>query len=221
MESYPVGERRLVQLVQPPRQWKILCCEAFDCAWFRYSVGMCARALSNVAPFTPRERIMVKIFTAALLAVGCAGTALAQTPAAPPTTPYGEPISLEMAKKAVAAAEAEAAQHGWPMAIAVVDTSSNLVALHRMDNTQIGSIRLAEGKAHTAVEFRRPSRVMQDAVAGGGVGLWWLRVDGVIPLEGGVPIVVNGKIIGAVGVSGGASPQDAQAAQAGADALKQ
>lgn len=164
---------------------------------------------------------MIKVFTAMLLAVGCAGTALAQTPAAPPTTPYGEPISLEMAKKAVAAAEAEAAQHGWPMAIAVVDTSSNLVALHRMDNTQIGSIRLAEGKAHTAVEFRRPSRVMQDAVAGGGVGLWWLRVDGVIPLEGGVPIVVNGKIIGAVGVSGGASPQDAQAAQAGADALKQ
>jgi len=164
---------------------------------------------------------MIKIFTAALLAVGCAGTALAQTPAAPPTTPYGEPVSLEMAKKAVAAAEAEAAQHGWPMAIAVVDTGSNLVALHRMDNTQIASIRLAEGKAHTAVEFRRPSRVMQDAVAGGGVGLWWLRVDGVIPLEGGVPIVVNGKIIGAVGVSGGASPQDAQAAQAGADALKQ
>jgi len=164
---------------------------------------------------------MIKIFTAALLAVGCAGTALAQTPAAPPTTPYGEPVSLEMAKKAVAAAEAEAAQHGWPMAIAVVDTGSNLVALHRMDNTQIASIRLAEGKAHTAVEFRRPSRVMQDAVAGGGVGLWWLRVDGVIPLEGGVLIVVNGKIIGAVGVSGGASPQDAQAAQAGADALKQ
>lgn len=164
---------------------------------------------------------MIKVFTAMLLAVGCAGTALAQTPAAPPTTPYGEPISLEMAKKAVAAAEAEAAQHGWPMAIAVVDTGGNLVALHRMDNTQIGSIRLAEGKAHTAVEFRRPSRVMQDAVAGGGVGLWWLRVDGVIPLEGGVPIVVNGKIIGAVGVSGGASPQDAQTAQAGADALKQ
>ncbi len=164
---------------------------------------------------------MIKVFTAALLAVGCAGTALAQTPAPPPTTPYGEPVSLEMAKKAVAAAEAEAAQHGWPMAIAVVDTGSNLVALHRMDNTQIGSIRLAEGKAHTAVEFRRPSRMMQDAVAGGGVGLWWLRVDGVIPLEGGVPIIVNGKIIGAVGVSGGASPQDAQAAQAGADALKQ
>ncbi len=163
---------------------------------------------------------MIRTLTAALLAVGCAGTALAQAPAAPPTTPYGEPISLEMAKKAVAAAEAEAAQHGWPMAIAVVDTGGNLVALHRMDNTQIGSIRLAEGKAHTSLEFRRPSRVMQDAVANGGVGLWWLRVDGVIPLEGGVPIIVNGKIIGAVGASGGASSQDAQTAQAGADALK-
>lgn len=163
---------------------------------------------------------MIRSFTAALLLFNCSA-ALAQQPAAPPTTPYGEPISLELAKKAVAAAEAEATQHGWPMAIAIVDTGSNLVALHRMDNTQIGSIRLAEGKAHTALEFRRPSRVMQDAVAGGGVGLWWLRVDGVVPLEGGVPIVVNGKIIGAIGASGGASSQDAQTAQAGADALKQ
>ncbi len=165
---------------------------------------------------------MIRIFTAALFALGCGGVALAQAPAPapPPRTPYGEPISLEMAKQAVAAAEAEATKNGWPMAIAIVDIGSNLVALHRMDNTQIGSIRLAEGKARTAVEFRRPSRVLQDAVAGGGVGLWWLRVDGVIPLEGGVPIVVNGKIVGAIGVSGAASPQDAQTAQAGADALK-
>ena len=163
---------------------------------------------------------MVRLFTAAFLAFGYAGAALAQQPPAPPRTPYGEPISLEMAKKAVSAAEAEAAKNGWPMAIAVIDSGSNLVVFHRMDNTQIGSIRLAEGKARTALEFRRPSRVLQDVVAAGGVGLWWLRVDGVIPLEGGVPIEVNGKIVGAIGVSGAASAQDAQTAQAGADAFK-
>jgi glc operon protein GlcG len=163
---------------------------------------------------------MIRILTAALVVVGCGSAAMAQQLATPPRTPYGEPISLNMAKQAVAAAEAEAVKNGWPMAIAIVDTGSNLVALHRMDNTQIGSTRLAEGKARTAVEFRRPSRVLQDAVAGGGAGLWWLRVEGVIPLEGGVPIVVNGKIVGAIGVSGAASPQDAQTAQAGADALK-
>lgn len=164
---------------------------------------------------------MVKIFAVACLVLASTAAGMAQAPPPPPTTPYGEPISLDMAKKAMGAAEAEAAQHGWSMAIAIVDTGSNLVALHRMDNTQIGSIRLAEGKARTAVEFRRPSRVMQDAVTGGGVGLWWLRVDGVVPLEGGVPITVNGKIVGAIGASGGASPQDAQTAQAGAEALKQ
>jgi len=149
---------------------------------------------------------------------------MAQAPvtlAPPPTLPYGEPISLDMAKKAMSVAEAEAMQIGRSMAIAIVDAGDNLVALHRMDSTQLGSIRLAEGKARTALEFRRPSRVMQDTVTAGGVGLWWLRVDGVIPLEGGVPIVVNGKIVGAIGVSGGTPPQDAQTAQAGADALKQ
>jgi uncharacterized protein GlcG (DUF336 family) len=125
-----------------------------------------------------------------------------------------------MAKKVVAAAEAEAAANGWSMAIAVVDTGSNLVVLHRLDQTQIGSIRLAEGKAHTALDFCRPTHVMQDAVTGGGVGNWWLGVPGVVALEGGVPIVVGGKIVGAIGVSGGASSQDAQTAQAGADALK-
>ncbi len=163
---------------------------------------------------------MSRTLAAVLLALGCTDAALAQTPAAPPRTPYGEPLSLDMAKQALAAAEAEAAKNGWPMAIAIVDPGSNLVALHRMDNTQMGSIRLAEGKARTAAEFRRPSRVLQDAVTGGGVGLWWLRADGVVPLEGGVPIVVNGKIVGAIGVSGAASAQDAQTAQAGADALK-
>ncbi len=152
-----------------------------------------------------------------------AGSAMAQAPAAPappPRASYGESLTLDMAKKVVAGAEAEAAKNGWNMAIAVVDTGSNLVVLHRMDQTQLGSLRLAEGKAHTALEFRRPSRFMQDAVTAGGVGNWWLGVPGVVALEGGVPILVGGKVAGAIGVSGAAAAQDAQTAQAGADALK-
>ena len=166
--------------------------------------------------------MLSRILVAAITGTLAAGPALAQSaiPAPPPRTPYGEPLSLDMAKKVVAAAEAEAGKNNWSMAIAVVDTGSNLVVLHRLDQTQLGSIRLAEGKAHTALEFRRPSRVMQDAVTGGGVGNWWLGVPGVVALEGGVPLVVGGKVVGAIGVSGGASSQDAQTAQAGADALK-
>lgn len=119
----------------------------------------------------------------------------------------------------IAGAEAEARKNGLGMAIAVLDSGGNLVAFHRLDGTQLGSIRLSEGKAHTALDFRRSTRVLQDALTGGGVGLWWLSVDGAIPLEGGLPLQEEGKIIGAIGVSGGLSAQDAQVAQAGADAL--
>ena len=140
-------------------------------------------------------------------------------PAAPPIIPYGTPISLDMAKKAMDAAEAEATRNNWPVAIVIVDSGGNPVMLHRLDNTQIGSIRVAEGKARTAVEFRRPTKAMEDAVAGGGAGLRLLAIPGAMVLEGGVPILVEGKIIGAIGVSGVLSSQDAQVAKAGADAL--
>src|SRR6478752_3689824 len=90
---------------------------------------------------------------------------------APPTTPYGTPISCDMAKTAMAAAEAEAAKNQWAVAIAIVDSGANLVMLHRLDNAQLSSVRLAEEKARTAAEFRRPTKVFEDAVAGGGVGL--------------------------------------------------
>lgn len=145
----------------------------------------------------------------------------AQSPAplAPPKVPYGPPITLDKAEKVIAGAEAEARKNGLGMAIAVLDSGGNLVAFHRLDGTQLGSIRLSEGKAHTALDFRRSTRVLQDALTGGGVGLWWLSVDGAIPLEGGLPLQEEGKIIGAIGVSGGLSAQDAQVAQAGADAL--
>ena len=139
--------------------------------------------------------------------------------AAPPSTPYGAPIDITAAKKAMAAAEAEATKNNWGVAIAIVDSGANLVMLHRLDNAQLSSVRIAEQKARTAAEFRRPTKVFEDAVAGGGVGLRVLTF-GASVAEGGVPIVSGGKVIGAIGVSGVQSHQDAQVAQAGADALR-
>ncbi len=138
---------------------------------------------------------------------------------APPSTPYGPPITLGAAKQVMAAAEAEAAKNGWGVAIAIVDSGANLVMLHRLDNAQLSSVLIAEAKAKTAAEFRRPTKVFEDAVAGGGIGLRVLTF-GASVAEGGVPIVSNGTIIGAIGVSGVQSHQDAQVAQAGADAVK-
>lgn len=135
--------------------------------------------------------------------------------------PYGPPITLDAAKKAMAAAEAEAKKNNWPVVISIIDSGGHLVALHRIDNTQLGSIEIATGKAMTALKLRRPSKALQDAIAGGGAGLRVLAIfPGVVPLEGGILIVSGGKIIGAIGVSGVASDQDAVVARAGADAAK-
>jgi glc operon protein GlcG len=139
--------------------------------------------------------------------------------AAPPSTPYGTPLDIAAAKKAMAAAEAEATKNNWGVAIAIVDSGANLVMLERLDNAQLSSVRIAEQKARTAAEFRRPTKVFEDAVAGGGIGLRVLTF-GASVAEGGVPIVSGGKVIGAIGVSGVQSHQDAQVAQAGADALR-
>src|ERR1700757_1969461 len=136
-------------------------------------------------------------------------------PPPPPTTPYGTPIGLDAAKKVMAAAEAEATKSNWPMAIVILDSTGHTVMLHRLDNTQYGSIQVAEDKAHTALDFRRPSRVFEDLVAQGGLNMRILALRGASPLEGGVPIVVDGKIVGAIGVSGAASSQDGQVAKAG------
>ena len=138
---------------------------------------------------------------------------------APPTTPYGPPILLEQAKQVIAAAEAESVRNGWGMAIAIVDSGGNLVMLQRLDNAQLSAARIAEAKARTAVEFRRPTRIFEDAIAGGGIGLRVLTF-GVSGAEGGVPIVRDGRIIGGIGVSGATSDQDGQVARVGADALK-
>ncbi|MEO5660622.1 MAG: heme-binding protein [Polaromonas sp.] len=161
---------------------------------------------------------------AAVCAAFVATAALAQTaaptaPAAPAPLLYGAPISLDQAKKAMLAAEAEARKNNWNVAIVVVDSGGNMVAMHRLDGTQLASIEIAKGKAVTANNYRRPSKALEDAVAGGGAGLRTLAIPGVMPLEGGVLVVADGKIIGAVGVSGVMSSQDAQVARAGADAV--
>jgi len=141
-----------------------------------------------------------------------------QKPAAAPLT-YGESIKLDQAEKVIAAALQEATKNNWTMAIAIVDTGGKLVLFKRMDNTQIGSVDVAISKATTANNFKRPSKVFEDAVAGGGIGLRVLSLPGVTPLEGGELIMFNGKIIGAIGVSGAQSAQDGQVARAGTSTL--
>jgi glc operon protein GlcG len=145
-----------------------------------------------------------------------------QQPATPPPPPpaYGSPISLDMAKKVMAGAEAEAKKNNWNVVIAILDSGGNLVVLHRMDGAQFGSIDVAREKAYSAVAFRRPTKVFEDAVAQGGANLRILKLSGASPLEGGIPIVVDGKLVGGIGVSGVTSTQDAQIAKAGTDSLK-
>jgi glc operon protein GlcG len=161
-------------------------------------------------------RHLAVVLSAAVLFT--AASASAQTPPPPPA--YGTPINLEQAKKAMAAAEAEARKNNWPVVIAILDTGGLLVMLQRLDNTQWGSIEVAKDKARSAVAFRRPTKVFSDAIAQGGANMRLLNLTGASVIEGGVPVIVDGKIIGAIGVSGVTSQQDAQVAQAGADAVK-
>lgn len=163
------------------------------------------------------SRSSVWSFAAALILVCMTQFASAQT--APPP-PYGEAISLDQAKKVLAAAEAEAKKNSWPVAIAIVDGSGFLVAFQRLDNTQLGSVEVAMEKAKTAALFRRPTKVFDELLAAGGANLRILKLPGALPIEGGIPIIHDGKVIGAVGVSGVKSTEDAQVATAGIDALK-
>jgi glc operon protein GlcG len=168
-----------------------------------------------------QKATILSLALGAALLVAVTTASAQQTPApAPPPTPYGMPITNEQAKKAMAAAEAEAKKNNWPVAIAIVDSSAKLVAFSKMDNTQHASVDIAIGKAVTANNFKRPSKALQDGIAQGGVNLRILGQPGVTPLEGGVPIVVDGKIVGAIGASGVLSSQDAEVAMAGAAALK-
>ena len=137
---------------------------------------------------------------------------------APPS--YGPAITLEQAKKVVAAAEAEARKNKWNVFIVVVDSGTNPVLMQRMDDTQLGSLNVAQKKAYTAAAFRRSTKVFEDGIVAGGIGMRILGNEQAMPIEGGLPIVVNGKIIGAIGVSGVTSQQDGIIAKAGVEALK-
>lgn len=153
----------------------------------------------------------------AVAAVSLALLTAVVAPAAAQSVADRKVLTLEGAKRILAAAEAEARKNSWTVAIAVVDEAGNLVAFQKLDDTQVGSIDIAIAKARTAARMKRPTKALEDAVAGGRTVM--LAVDGLMPLEGGVPVTVDGRIIGAVGVSGVTSQQDAQVAAAGAAAV--
>ena len=151
--------------------------------------------------------------SAAALAVAAPALAFSQ----PLPYPYGAPIGIEAARKAAAAAIAEGKKNNWTVAAAVVDPGGTLVYFERIDGTQNGSSEVAIEKARTAAAFKRPSKAFEDVVAGGKAN--YLRLPGALPIEGGVPIVLEGRVVGAIGVSGASSAQDATCARAGADAI--
>ena len=142
-----------------------------------------------------------------------AGSALAQ-----PGATYGAPVTRENAKKAAAAAVAEAKKNNWNMVIAVADPGGNLVYFEKMDGTATGPGTIAIAKARTAAMYKAPTKVFQERLAAGTTYL--LVLEGAMPLEGGIPLVMDGKIVGAIGASGGSFQQDGQVATAGAGALK-
>jgi glc operon protein GlcG len=134
------------------------------------------------------------------------------------TLPLKKLLTLEAAQQIAVAARAEAKKNGWTMAICIVDDGAHLIYLERMDGTQLGSVQVAQEKARTAVLFKRPSKALEDAVAGGRTVV--MKLGDSIPIEGGIPIIVGNELIGAIGVSGAASPQDSQVATAGLTALE-
>jgi len=170
-----------------------------------------------------RMRILTAAIGAAWLLVGAAS---AQQPAAPPNldavpdkmawdTPYGPPVNAEKAQAAIAAAAAEAKKRGWAMDIAVVGGPGYLIAFLRMDNAQIASISIAEHKARAAAKYRRPTKVFEEAVQKAGLN-YLLTLDDIIASRGGIPLIENGRLIGAIGCSGGTGSQDEVVCQAGA-----
>jgi glc operon protein GlcG len=160
-----------------------------------------------------RTHLLIALGIGSALALG--GSGLAQQPAAD----YGPPITNEQAKAVAAAAVAEAKKNNWRMAIAVVGPAAELVYFEKMDGTQLASTEIAQGKARTAVLFRRPSKAFADQFAAGNTTFLTFP-EKPVASEGGVPIVVNGKIVGAIGASGGTGQQDGLTAAAGAAAAK-
>src|SRR5438309_2170005 len=153
-----------------------------------------------------------------------AGAQQGPAPAAKPATstyaiPIGPSIGLDAAKRAATAASAEAKKNGWFMAIAVVDPAGTLVYFEKADTTQLGSAPVAIGKARSAALYKRPTKAFQDSLEKGGANLRLLALEGAVPIDGGVPLLVDGKLVGALGVSGDLAEHDGQCASAGAAAL--
>jgi glc operon protein GlcG len=165
-----------------------------------------------------RQRLLSLAIGTALVCT--AATAGAQAPAPPPL--YGPGITLDQAKKAMAGAEAEAEakKNNWPVVITILDSGGNVVLIQRLDGAQFGSIEVSRDKAYSAVAFRRPTKAFEDGLAQGGANLRLLNLKGASMLDGGWPIVIDGKIVGGIGVSGMTGAQDAQIGKAGVDALK-
>src|SRR5712671_577310 len=157
----------------------------------------------------------IKILSVLALAVCALGMEAQMLP-----NPYGPPITVENAKKAAAAAMAEAVKNHWTMAVAIVDPNGALVYYEKMDNTQLGSANISINKARSAALYKRPSKAFQDSLASGGAGMRVLGLEGAMPVEGGIPILSDGKIIGAIGVSGDTSDHDGICATAGAAVIK-
>ena len=179
------------------------------------------RDRSNTVTAPTEERSMTR---QRLLSLAI-GTALVFTAAtagaqAPPPPPYGPGITLDQAKKAMAGAEAEAKKNNWPVVITILDSGGNLVMSQRLDGAQFGSVEVARDKAYSAVAFRRPTKAFEDGLAQGGANLRLLNLKGASMLDGGWPIIIDGKIAGGIGVSGVTGAQDAQIGKAGVDALK-
>ena len=175
-----------------------------------------------------RRALPVVLFGAAAL-LG-AGLSTAQQPAAPNPldavpdkmpfdVPYGAPISLDKAQAAIAAAVAEAKKRDWKLNVAVVDSGGNLVAFQRMDGAQLGSIAISQHKARAATTYRRETKVFENGIQQGGFN-YLLTLDDIIASRGGIPLNESGKIIGAIGCSGGTGSQDEVACKAGAATIK-
>jgi uncharacterized protein GlcG (DUF336 family) len=171
--------------------------------------------------------VALVLLGAAALATGSAG-AQSQSPAPNPMdvvpdkmpfdVPYGAPLPLERALAAITAAVAEAKKHDWKLNVSVVDSGGNLVAFERMDGAQLASITISQHKARAAVSFRRETKVFESGVQQNNLNM--LSLDGVIASRGGIPLVDGGKIVGAIGCSGGTSSQDEVACKAGAATVK-
>jgi len=163
------------------------------------------------APMKPYLRIPI------VLAILCLAFASRNARAQALPNGYGQAIGVDTARKVAAAAFAEGKKNGWNIAVAVVDTAGDLVFFERMDAAQVAAVKVSQEKARTAVRFKRATKVFEEVLAGGRNAI--LGLPDAVPIEGGIPLIIEGKIVGAIGVSGATSPQDGQCAQAAADTL--